>query len=223
VIVAEAKPLEELLACLEESRRALIVSCSGCTAVCLTGGAAQATSLASRLKIAKRINGSDLDVETAFLLRQCEPELLPAIADRCARADVLISLACGVGVQQLAEAYPDKWVIPALNTTFAGSYAGEGVWEERCGLCGNCVLHLTGGVCPVTRCAKGLLNGPCGGPADGRCEVDPEVPCAWILIYERLQAQGRLELFTQVRPAKDWRSARDGGLRRFSREGMSRE
>ena len=121
-------------------------------------------------------------------------------------------MACGAGVQFLAERYPDKPVFPALNTVFLGVNKAIGWYEERCKSCGECVLGMTGGICPITMCAKGLLNGPCGGPQDGHCEANAEAPCAWIKIYERLKAQGRLDNIMKITPAREWQDQVQGSL-----------
>ena len=105
-------------------------------------------------------------------------------------------------------------VVPAVNTTFLGAALEQGVWAERCQGCGDCVLEITGGICPIARCSKSLLNGPCGGSSEGKCEIDPEVDCGWQLIYDRLSALGKLENLNRMLPARDWSTSRDGGPRR---------
>jgi len=117
---------------------------------------------------------------------------------------VIISMACGVGIQFLAERYPDKPVLPAVDTTGLAVNQAVGWYEERCRSCGRCVLGMTGGICPVTMCAKGLYNGPCGGTNKGNCEIDSNQPCAWFMIYERLQKQGRLECIMEICAPVEW-------------------
>jgi len=180
--------------------------------VCQAGGEKEVEVLASLL----RLRGF-ADVVTDVLTRQCDVEFLPALDLKAAWADCIVSMACGVGVQFLAERYARKWVIPALNTKFGGGAREPGIWEERCGFCGECVLHLTGGVCPIIRCSKSILNGPCGGSQNGKCEINQETDCAWQLIYDRLQALGRLDLLSEPLPPKDWSHARDGGPRKVKR------
>ena len=123
-------------------------------------------------------------------------------------------------MQAIAEHFPDTWVVPGLNTTFLGLPEEHGIWTERCAACGDCVLGLTGGICPVARCAKSLLNGPCGGSQNGVCEVDPDTPCAWQLIYDRMTALGKQELLYEINEMKDWRTSRDGGARKIVREDL---
>jgi hypothetical protein len=152
--------------------------------------------------------------------RQCEWEYIDPLADSIREADIVLSIGCGIGVQAIAERFPEKVVVPGLNTTFLGLPREQGIWEERCAACGSCILGLTGGICPIARCAKQLLNGPCGGSQDGVCEIGHETPCAWQLIYDRLKAQDRLHLILEIQPPKDWSTSRDGGPRRITREDL---
>jgi len=170
--------------------------------------------------MATRIDGSPKDVTHITVQRQCEWEYIDPLADSIQEADIVLSIGCGIGVQALAERFPDKIVVPGLNTTFLGLPQEQGVWEERCAACGSCILGLTGGICPIARCAKQLLNGPCGGSQDGVCEIGHETPCAWQLIYDRLKAQNRLHLILEIQPPKDWSTSRDGGPRRITREDL---
>jgi len=118
----------------------------------------------------------------------------------------------------MAESYPEIIFVPGQNTRFIGAAIEHGIWEERCALCGECVLAKTGGVCPIMRCSKSLLNGPCGGSQKGNCEISKETPCGWQLIYDRLKGQNRLDLLNEVLPAKNWSVNRDGGPRKYVRE-----
>jgi len=127
-------------------------------------------------------------------------------------------MACGVGPQFLSEAYPEAKVFPAVNTTFYGGALQHGVWVERCAGCGSCIIHLFDGMCPIARCSKSLLNGPCGGSANGLCEISKDVECIWDKIVRKKMEQGRLEELLPLTPAKDWTTARDGGPRKAVRE-----
>ncbi|MDQ7790901.1 MAG: methylenetetrahydrofolate reductase C-terminal domain-containing protein [Clostridia bacterium] len=220
MIVAEQKPFKEIVEYLRGKYDLLIVPCMSCTAVCFAGGVQQGEELASALRIHCKMHGDGLNCTVRPVTRQCDPEFIEELTGEVAQADSILSLACGVGVQFLAERYPDKAVIPALNTSFAGGKTAPGIWEERCSLCGNCVLHVTGGICPITRCAKGLLNGPCGGSEQGRCEIDPNLPCAWQLIINRMNGLGRLEELLAFQCPKDWSTGNAGGLRRLVREDL---
>jgi ferredoxin len=220
MIVAEQKPLEEIKGLLGEARRVLIVGCGTCVTVCFAGGEKEAGVLGSLLRMSTKMEGRAKDVGEVTVQRQCEWEYLDAIRERVAEADVVLSLGCGVGVQALAERYPNAVVVPGLNTKFMGLPLEQGVWAERCAACGQCLLGLTGGICPIARCSKQLLNGPCGGSSQGKCEVNPDIECAWQLIYDKLKAQGRLSLLMEITPPKDWRTSRDGGPRKIVREDL---
>jgi ferredoxin len=220
MIVAEQKPLDEIKGLLGEAQTVLVVGCGTCVTVCFAGGDKEAGILASSLRMASRIDGTPKDVTHITVQRQCEVEYIDPLADSIRQADVVLSIGCGIGVQALAERYPDKVVLPGLNTSFLGLPSEQGVWEERCAACGSCILGVTGGICPIARCAKQLLNGPCGGSQGGVCEIGHETPCAWQLIYDRLNAQGRLHLIEELQPAKDWSTSRDGGPRRITREDL---
>jgi len=215
MIVAEPKPIAEVAELIKAGRHVLVVGCGECVTVCQAGGEKEVEILASALRIQWKIEGLTGTIDTQTLVRQCEPEYVVELAKKAKNADIILSLGCGVGVQFIAEAYSDKWVVPGLNTTFGGGMVKAGLWEERCGFCGDCVLHLTGGICPIIRCSKSILNGPCGGSQDGHCEINKEISCAWQLIYDRLKALGRLKLLDVVQPPKNWRTARDGGPRKF--------
>ncbi len=136
-------------------------------------------------------------------------------------ADAVMSMACGCGVQQIAMRFKDKPVFPAVNTTFMGASERQGVWAERCQGCGNCLLGITGGICPIARCAKQLMNGPCGGSTGGNCEISEDVECAWQLIWDRLKALGLQDMYLENIPAKDWRSGGGSGPRKIIREDLA--
>jgi ferredoxin len=220
MIVAEQKPLEEIRGLLGEAERVLVVGCGTCVTVCFAGGEKEAGILASMLRMASRIDGRAQDVTHVTVQRQCEWEYVDPLKDGVHQADVVLSLGCGVGAQALAERFPDAIVVPGLNTSFLGLPTEQGIWEERCAGCGSCLLGLTGGICPIARCAKQLLNGPCGGSQGGMCEIGKDTPCAWQLIYDRLRAQNRLHMLEQIQPPKDWSTHRDGGPRRITRQDL---
>jgi hypothetical protein len=113
-------------------------------------------------------------------------------------------------------------VLPALDTRFFGANIDEGTWSERCAGCGQCIVAATEGICPIARCSKSLLNGPCGGSQDGHCEVDAKIDCAWQLIYDRLEKLGRLDQLEEILPPKDWSRGRDGGPGTLRREDAAR-
>jgi len=202
MIVAERKPFNEIIEAVKGFRRVLLVGCGTCVAVCLTGGEKEANILAAGLDIAAQIADRDQIFAATCLQRQCDREFLDDLNLIVSDYDALLSLACGAGVQFLAERFPEIPVLIGVNTIFIGVNEDIGVWDEKCRSCGDCVLTMTGGICPVTLCPKGLLNGPCGGTKDGRCETDSERPCAWSLIYERLERAGRLDNIRPIIPPR---------------------
>lgn len=208
MIVLKEKPLEETIENLAKSRKVLVAGCNGCAGIYQVGGEKQATMTAKLLEMAGKLRGNNWEFRAATTLRQCDGQIvattLKPIAEGC---DTILSLACGVGVQTLVEAFGDKIVIPGNDTMFLGAQDRElGQFHERCRACGDCILFETGGICPVTRCAKGLLNGPCGGMSNGKCEVGGwKKDCAWILIFNQLNQLRMMDSFTVFRPPRDFR------------------
>jgi hypothetical protein len=188
--------------------------------VCFAGGAREAAIVAASLRMASKLDGDEKAVTDATVQRQCEWEYLDEIAEQVKAADLILSLGCGIGVQAIAEHFPEKWVVPGLNTSFLGLPTEQGIWAERCAACGDCVLGITGGICPIARCSKSLLNGPCGGSEDGHCEINPDIQCAWQLIYDRLSSMNKLDVLMQRQPPKNWRTSRDGGPRKIVRDDL---
>ncbi|KPK86439.1 MAG: hypothetical protein AMJ81_01300 [Phycisphaerae bacterium SM23_33] len=221
MIVAERKPFDEIVEMVAPYKKVLVLGCGSCVTVCLTGGERQAEILASQLRLAGRKKGLDLSVDFDCITRQCDREFTENLKFDPAEYDAVLSLACGVGVGFMSGVLPDTPVLPALNTTFYGAGVAEGVWEEYCHGCGDCVLAWTGGICPIARCSKSLINGACGGTNDGKCEVSQDMDCGWHLIYKRLQELGRLDELRKMRPPRDWSKNRSGGVRRLSREEMA--
>jgi ferredoxin len=220
MIVAEQKPLDEIKTLIGDAQKVLVVGCGTCVTVCFSGGSREAAILATSLRMASKLGGNAKAVTDLTVQRQCEWEYLDQIAEQVQDADVVLSLGCGIGVQAIAEHFPKTWVVPGLNTSFLGIPVEQGVWAERCAACGDCILGLTGGICPIARCSKSLLNGPCGGSEDGHCEISPDVDCAWQLIYDRLTSLGKQHVLLELQPPKNWRTARDGGPRRIVREDL---
>lgn len=220
MIVGEQKPLAEIKQMLAGFHKVLVVGCGTCVTVCMAGGEKEVGILASALRMSTRLDGNAIECDEATVQRQCEWEYIDPLGSRLANYDAVLSLACGIGVQTLVQRFPNVWVVPGLNTTFLGMPPEQGVWEERCQACGECILDKTGGICPIARCSKQLLNGPCGGSQKGVCEVNPETPCAWQLIYDRMSAMGRLEQLLEIQPPKNWSAARHGGPRRIIRDDL---
>lgn len=220
MIVAEQKSLDEIKSLIGDAQNVLVVGCGTCVTVCFAGGAREAAIASASLRMSSKLDGDAKDVTDVTVQRQCEWEYLDQIADQVEEADLVLSLGCGIGVQAMVEHYPDAWVVPGLNTSFLGLPTEQGVWAERCAACGDCILGLTGGICPIARCSKSLLNGPCGGSEAGHCEIDPDVPCAWQLIYDRLISMDKIHVLMDLQPPKNWRSSRDGGPRKIVREDL---
>lgn len=204
MIVAEIKPFKEIRQALERYKKVCIIGCEACVTICHAGGQKQVSEVAAQLRLAARLEGRPIEVKEDSTQRQCEWEFIEPIKEYVDDYEVLLSFACGIGAQFLAERFPHMRVFPGLNTTFMGAPVEPGVFVECCVGCGNCIIGATGGLCPVSRCAKSLLNGPCGGSKAGRCEIGNETPCVWQQIYDRLEAQGWQHLIEPVTPPKDW-------------------
>lgn len=218
MIVADRKSLDEILAMVADNKKVLIVGCKGCVTVCNVGGSKEVEILASTMKIARKKEGNEIEIDTKTLERQCDREYVEQINEVVDDYEAVISMACGVGPQFLSEMYKEQIFYPAVNTTFFGGATEHGIWEERCAGCGTCGIHKFGGLCPVARCAKSLLHGPCGGSSSGICEVNKDTECIWDTIVRKKMEQGQLEDIAGFKPAKNWRTARDGGPRKSIRE-----
>jgi len=220
MIVGSRKPMEEIEAMIDPFERVIVLGCRECVTVCSVGGEKEVGILAAELRLSRKQKGRPIEILEFSLERQCDHEYIEQIRTQVANYEAILSMACGAGVQFVAESYPEMPVFPAVNTTFIGVTEEQGVWTERCQACGNCILHLTGGICPVSRCSKSLMNGPCGGSTNGKCEVNKEIVCGWQLIIERLKQLGQLDKFEEYIPIKDWSSSRDGGPRKVVREDL---
>jgi ferredoxin len=219
VIIAERKPFDEIYDLIKPYKKVLVLGCGTCVTVCMAGGEKEVGVLSSSLRLANREKGVEMEIVENTVERQCDREFFDPVKAQVDGVDAVLSMACGVGVQFMSEVFEGKVVLPALNTKFYGATLEQGVWSERCVGCGSCVLGKFGGVCPVARCSKSLLNGPCGGSKDGKCEVDPEnIPCGWQLIYDRMKGLGLLSRLEENEPIKDWRTGRDGGPGKIVRE-----
>ena len=216
--MADKKPVEEIIEYIKDKDRILILGCNECVTVCEAGGKKEVAVLASALRMYFLNQGQQKQIDERTLERQCDHEYLEEIRDTADNYDAIVSLACGVGVQFTAETYMNQLVYPGVDTKFLGVTEERGLWTERCQACGTCILAETAGICPVSRCAKRLLNGPCGGSTQGKCEINPELPCAWQLIIDRLKALDRLDDFAKLIPIKDWSTERAGGPRKVVRE-----
>jgi ferredoxin len=205
MIVGERKPLDEIFDAVKDHKKLLLVGCGGCTSICYAGGQKEVYALCDYLHTRFSDNGHDITINDYTIERQCNADFFSNLDSMIPGYDGVLSLACGAGVQFVAERHPKVPVYPALNTVFVGVDRDVGWFEENCRTCGDCVLGETGGICPVTRCAKSLFNGPCGGTmTGGKCEISKDIPCAWYEIHKRLSEQKRIEMITKVRPARNW-------------------
>lgn len=221
MIVADKKPIEEIIENVKSNKNILILGCNECVTVCEAGGKKEVGIIASALRMYFLNQGKEIKIDEVTLERQCDHEYLEEIRDRVDQYDAIVSLACGVGVQFTAEKYHVTPVYPGVNTCFLGATEARGLWTERCQACGQCILASTGGICPVSRCAKRILNGPCGGSTGGKCEINKEIDCAWQLIIDRMTALNRLDDYETLCPIKDWSTDRAGGPRKVTREDLT--
>ncbi len=213
MIVAENKPLDEVKEMIKDYQKILNVGCGGCTSICFTGGQREVNQLNENLYKAFQQEGRTIQLDGFTIERQCNADFYLELDEMTNHYDAFLSMACGAGVQFLADRYPKKPVFPALNTIFVGVDRDLGWFEENCRTCRECVIGDTAGICPITRCAKSLFNGPCGGTSrDGKCEVSKETPCAWYEIFKRLKDQNRLENILKIKPAREWRNQTRGTM-----------
>ncbi|KAF0219179.1 MAG: hypothetical protein FD174_2265 [Geobacteraceae bacterium] len=202
MIISKQKPLSEILSALEGSARVFLIGCAKCATVCKAGGEEEIWQMQEALTAAgKEITGSIVIDEACHMLRSGRD--LRSKKEMVEEADALLVLACGAGVQSVSSGTPKK-TVAGLDTLFLGNIRRFGQFEQKCSLCGECILTETGGICPVTVCPKGLLNGPCGGMDNGHCETDPEAECVWYQIHERLQSRGAVEKLRRTVPPKDF-------------------
>lgn len=204
MIIAERKPFNQIWESTKDYKNVLILGCGTCVSVCQAGGEKEVGLLASELRMKGQLEGKEMKITEATIERQCDKEFFETIKEKAKEYDAILSMACGAGVQFTAEVLEPVRVVPALNTRFIGVTAEEGIWSERCRACGNCVLSDYGGICPITICAKSLVSGPCGGSKNGKCEASQEKDCGWVLIYNRLKKQNRLDSLRRESPFKDF-------------------
>ena len=218
MIVGEQKPLAEIKGKVSSYSKLLILGCGTCVKTCFAGGEDEVAILASALRLSLRKDDINIKIEELTVERQCEDEFIKEAAPAVGRNDAVLSLACGAGVQMIANRFSKSPVLPGVNTTFIGVLEKQGLFTEKCLGCGNCLLDMFAGICPISRCSKKLLNGPCGGSQNGKCEVNAEIDCAWQLIVDRSKSFGQMERLITYVPPKDWRSSQAGGPRKLVRE-----
>ena len=200
MIITQKKPIGELMEMLGDARRVALLGCGSCATVCATGGEAQIAELTEYLEAHGREVTASVTADYCCMNLGVKSAMKKLMASR---PDAVVCMSCGDGVQVAAN-HTDIPVYPSNNTLFLGESRRLGLFEEACHQCGDCMLGSTGGICPVTRCAKSLVNGPCGGSKNGKCEVNPDKDCAWIQIYYRLEKLGMLDRLTTRRRDKDY-------------------
>ena len=211
--ITKQKPLDELKQLLEELDRVYIIGCGTCATMTKTGGIEEVAAMKEQLEELGKLVTGTIVIPTA-----CDEMTEAAVKDNeeaVQQANCILVMACALGVHR-ASLYLNQPVIPALDTLFIGVEDSPGSFQEVCAQCGQCILGETAAICPVTRCHKGLLNGPCGGTNDGKCEVDKEKDCAWTLIYRRLEEQGRLDLMRKCQPPKNYQAVLKPGITRIA-------
>jgi len=205
LIIANQKPLNEIWGMVAPYRRVLIVGCGTCMTVCGTGGEREVAFLHHALRLIESKSDQSNHIFSEYTIkRQCEPEFIEMLAEKIQDKDAVLSLGCGIGIQAIAERFDTLPVLPGVNTSIIGMSTMQGVWLEHCVACGECRLDETAGICPVARCAKGILNGPCGGTKNGKCESNRDMDCAWILIYKRLEKLGQLDKMRRYYPMRNF-------------------
>ena len=202
------KPIEEIAGYIKPGEKIFIVGCGNCAMKCHSGGEREAETMAGRLK--KR--GINVVVYTVpgpagmslCKLSNTKKVLQKDCIEQTREADSFLVLACGQGIHTVLDATDEAMIHPGCNTIFGGETVSDTEINEYCSLCGECVIEFTGGLCPMTLCGKSLLNGPCGGAENGKCEADTDRDCGWVMIYERLKKLDRLDLMTPYRDPKNY-------------------
>jgi ferredoxin len=204
MIITEKKNVQELLDNVKDYKKFFLLGCSECATLCGTGGPPELTAMKELLESeGKEVKGTFV-AKTGCQVLGTKVEL-KGFKEDLSDVDCVIVMSCGAGTQSAVELFPDKAVYPSNNSLFLGNMTRLQMFDERCSLCGECILDKTGGICPLTACPKGILNGPCGGTSDGNCEVSPDIKCAWVRIYDRMKNIDRLDaLKKNVLDAKDW-------------------
>ncbi len=204
MIITRKKDRVKLLETLKRYNNFFLLGCSECATLCGTGGQPQLDELKGLLEEQGRTVKGAFVAKTGCQVLGTKVEL-KKFKEALEGANCIVVMSCGAGTQAAVELFPDKAVYPSNDSMFLGNMTRLQMFDERCSLCGECILDKTGGICPVTACPKGILNGPCGGTKDGHCEVSPEIPCAWVRIWERMEKLGQTEEFkARTLGAKNW-------------------
>lgn len=207
MIITEQKPIQDIVDSLKGSSRVFLVGCGECAATCRTGGEPELLKMKAELEQAGKVVSGMCIPQAPCVAAQIKAEFVKNI-NALREAEAVLVLACGLGAQSVkANDRLGLLVLPACNTMFGAVMDAQGNFYEKCSLCGECVLGLTGGICPITLCAKGLLNGPCGGMNKGKCEADKEQDCAWVLIYRELEKRKKIDELKKIQKPKDFKKA----------------
>ena len=211
--ITAQKPFEEIAEALNEMEKVYVVGCGTCATMCQTGGKSEVLDMKAKLEAAgKKVTGwMVIPIACDELTKDALGESTKDIEG----AEGILAMTCAFGVQTIT-LYTNKPVYPALNTLFIGKEETPGHFTEVCMQCGDCILGKTAGICPLVRCGKSLLNGPCGGSVNGKCEISPDIPCAWQVIYDRLAALGQLDKLEEIVPPRDWSTSHSGGPRKIT-------
>lgn len=213
--ITEQKSLDEVVQSLGKCKRVYIIGCGTCATMCHTGGSSEVVEMKDKLEAnGKKVTGW---MVIPIACDELTKDALGENAKDIEAADCILAMTCAFGVQTVS-LYSDKAVYPALNTLFIGREEKPGYFTEVCMQCGDCILAKTAGICPLVRCSKSLLNGPCGGSVGGKCEISPDTLCAWQMIYDRLAALGQLDKLEEIVPPRDWSTSHVGGPRKITIE-----
>jgi len=207
MIITKKRDFKDLLENLKNYKSFFLIGCSECASLCGTGGDPELAAMKETLEAEGKTVTGTLLPKTGCQTLGTKIELKKD-KEACADADAIIVMSCGAGTQSAVEIFPDKPVFPANDSLFLGNMTRFQMFDERCSLCGECILDKTGGICPVTACPKGLLNGPCGGTDNGKCEVSSDIDCAWVKIYDRMKKTDQLEDLKKTLEPKDWSAGR---------------
>ncbi len=203
MIITKKREHKDLMENIKNYNSLFLIGCSECATLCGTGGEPELISMKESLEAeGKKVTGAFV-AKTGCQILGTKVEL-KQFRDALAETDCILVMSCGAGTQTAVELFKDKPVYPTNDSLFLGNMTRIQMFDERCSLCGKCILDKTGGICPVTACPKGLLNGPCGGTNNGKCEVSSDIECAWVRIYNRLKCLDQLDEMRKTAEPKDW-------------------
>jgi len=203
MIITQKRDRKQLLENIKDYNSFFLIGCSECATLCGTGGEPELQEMKELLESeGKKVTGTFV-AKTGCQVLGTKIELKPS-RDALAETDCILVMSCGAGTQSAVELFKDTPVYPTNDSLFLGNMSRMQMFDQRCSLCGECIIDSTGGICPVTACPKGLLNGPCGGTNEGKCEISPDIECAWVRIYNRLQKINRLDDMKKINEPKNW-------------------